>query len=321
MLNYGQIICWRPINSERQLNKSPRLDSETRPEMAPNQWICARDVQSHNLRHKGKDQQIKWEPWAQRNRHRGSRHSWSKDHLELFIRKDLEAMLQFCNSRHKQVKVSFFSWRLRLDAPLEGFISFLCFWRSKGWLRDSFRGQDTFPPQPKCPPGLIPLPEAREILPSDSFSWEMLPDSRAKYSACTWLPLRGRAPWEKSPLRVPWGPVESQISPYLQALSQESLPSFRGGIYRGISCGWSRKITGRKSWQIQAGEPIQTSSPNWGVVKTKVSVVLGLEMKLRTRPEVITGDNFKSQRRYSSLCCGKGEAWRRDGMSPRSRGT
>lgn len=63
-------------------------------------------------------------------------------------------MLQFCNSRHKQVKVSFFSWRPRLDAPLEGFISLLSFWRSKGWLRDSFSEDGTlFPLSPSVLPG------------------------------------------------------------------------------------------------------------------------------------------------------------------------
>lgn len=51
-------------------------------------------------------------------------------------------MLQLCNSRCKQVNVSFFSWRLRLDAPLEGFISSLCLWKSKGCLRDRSFSED-----------------------------------------------------------------------------------------------------------------------------------------------------------------------------------
>lgn len=166
-------------------------------------------------------------------------------------------MLQFYNSRHKQVNVSFFSWRLRLGAPLEGSISSLCLWRAKGCLKDRHFGKHrTVSPSVQ----VSSQADSSTWGPGDPAMWQLfLRDAtwmRAKYSVRTWLPLRGRAPWEKSPLRMPWGPMESQISPYLQALSQESPPSFQGGIYGGISCGWSRRITGRKSWQIQAGEPI-----------------------------------------------------------------
>lgn len=51
-------------------------------------------------------------------------------------------------------------------------------------------------------------------------------------------------------------------------------------------CLWSRQGTGRKSWQIQAGEPVKTRSPSRGDVSTKVSMSLGPKMRLRTRPEM-----------------------------------
>ena len=231
-------------------------------------------------------------------------------------------MLQFGNSRHKQVNVSFFSWRLRLDAPLEGSISSSWLWRVKGCLRDrSFGKHRTVFPITSVLPGWFLY-----LRPGRSCQVTVFPErcylNESQVFSTHLATFERKGSLGKSPLRMPWGPVESQISLYLQALSQESPPSFQGGIYGGISCGWSRRITGRKSWQIQAGEPIQTNSPDWGVVRTKVSVGWPwARMKLRTRPEVVIGDNFKSQRRYSSLCCGKGEAWRRDGMSPKLHGT
>ena len=111
-------------------------------------------------------------------------------------------MLQFGNSRHKQVNVSSFSWRLRLDAPLEGSISSLWLWRVKGCLRDRSCGKHrtVFRISANVLPG-----------PGDPAKWQFFLRHatwmRAKYSVRTWLPLRGRAPWGRAHsecLEVPW---------------------------------------------------------------------------------------------------------------------
>lgn len=63
MLNYGQTVCWRrcrPIHFEKQLNEGARLeDQKADPKRPQISNTCRRHIQTHDLRDKGKDKQIK----------------------------------------------------------------------------------------------------------------------------------------------------------------------------------------------------------------------------------------------------------------------
>lgn len=198
------------------------------------------------------------------------------------------------------------SWRLRLGVPLEGLFPPCA---SGGLKAASKTGvlvkHRTVSPSVQVSSQADSSTWGREIPPCDNCSWEMLLEwePNIQYApGCLW---EGGSLGERAHSECLEGPVESQISPYLQALSQSLLPPSREAFMEAFladGLGGSQGGSHGRFRQVGLFRPAHQTEVLSG---PRLVLTLGRKWS-KNRPEVVTGDNSRSPKKMLQLVLWEG---------------